>query len=374
MNQEIYEKFLEQDVMPALKVALDNLETDFQTQKEALKQEYINSFQDALRTINKIRNETKSKTGFLTSHLLRTRILNHHYSYPIISYDREWYGSKGISAGEMDVSFLYKHYEALWQELLRESRKYIQQFSEPDIESIMLRILNPFHKYVVELMRFSLLDSLETEEYLSLSKEGRFEIQSGEYFEPCDLIHMELKEKNRPQIINMIQQSNNQACCFQDFKDLDLSGIVSNGKDLRYSDFRSSHLNEINFNFCLLIGTKFKNSFMKQANLMGTMIHGACFDYADLTDANLQYSVAFTGKNKANAWKDTGFTGVSFRNSILHQADFTGATIMGGDFSGADLTGAIFDEAALYRTRFEKYQLNQCNFSSQQLEQMELIP
>lgn len=374
MNQEVYEKFLEQDVAPALTHALNNLEADFQKHKKELKQEYIHSFQDALRTISKIRNEKESKTGFLTSHLLRTRILNHHYSYPILSYDKEWYASQGISAGEMDVSYLYKHYEALWQELLRESRKYIQQFSEPDIESVMLKILDPFHKYVVELMRYSLLDFLETEEYQSLSKEDRFEIQSGEYFEPCDLIHMELTEKDKLQIENMIQKSNDQSCCFQDFKNIDLSGLATTGKDLRYTDFRNCHLDQITFTCSLLMGTKFKNSSMKQANLMASMIHDACFNHADLTNANLQYCVAFTGKNKANAWKDTGFTGVSFQNSILHQADFTGATILGGDFSGSDLTGAVFEDAVLYRSRFQKYQLNQCHFSSEQLEQMEPIP
>lgn len=374
MRQEVLEKFYEQDVMPALAQALENLETDFQKTKQDMKQEFIDCFRKICVTAERSRTISSSKTGFLSFHVLRTRILNHNYSYPAMSYDKEWYLNNGIMTGELDVSYYYNHYESLWKQLTRESRKYIQQFCEPDIETIMLKLFEPFHEYVVELMRFSLLEALETEEYEALKKESRFEIQSGEYFEPGDLIHIEQIEKNRYEILNTIIQTNDQSCCFQDYRNLDLATLTSEGKDFRYTDFRNCNLQDINFTNSLLMGTKFKNSFMRHANLMVSMIHDARFDYADLTDANLQYCVAFTGKNQANAWKSTGFTGVSFKNSCLNQANFTGATILGGDFEGADLTGAVFDKAVLNRSRFQKKQLNQCFFSPQQLEQIEIIP
>lgn len=374
MQQDVLERFYEQDVMPALAQTLEALEVDFQKTKQDLKQEFIRCFRSICSNTEQSRTLTSSKTGFLSFHLLRTRILHHDYTYPVISYDKEWYLNNGIRAGELDVSYYYKHYESLWIQLSRESNKYIQKFCEPDIETIMLNLLNPFHKYVVELMRFSLLEALDTEEYQALMKENRFEIQSGEYFEPGDLIHIEQKEKNRFEILNTILQTNDQSCCFQDYRNVDLAHLISEAKDFRYTDFRDSNLLEINFTNSLLMGTKFKNCSMKHANLMVSMIHDAHFDHADLTGANLQYCVAFTGKNQANEWKSTGFTGVSFRNSCLNHADFTGATILGGDFEGADLTGAIFDKAILYRSRFQKKQLNQCSITPQQLEQIELIP
>ncbi|MDR2022926.1 MAG: pentapeptide repeat-containing protein [Hungatella sp.] len=222
-------------------------------------------------------------------------------------------------------------------------------------------------------MRLSLLDAIETEEYLTLDKEDRFELQAGEYYELCDLIHIEQKEKNLLKIKKELQQSQGQACCFQDYRELDLNNLSCRSTDLRYADFRNSRLNGTDLSTGLLIGTKFKYCAMKGANLMTSMINDANFEKADLTEADLQYCVSFTGKNKANQWKQAGYTGVSFKDSCLAKANFTGATIIGGNFEGANLTGAIFAEAQLYRSRFTQKQLEQCDFSQEQLEQMVII-
>lgn len=372
MREQTLEQFYEKDAIPALDDALGHLEQEFQKTRLEQKKKFTDCFRGICTNTAQLRGE--SKTGFLIFHLMRTKILNHQYSYPVISYDKEWYANKEIMVGELDVSCYYKHYEDLWKRLSRESRKYIDQFCEPDIEQLMLKLLDPFHKYVVELMRYSLLDALETEEYMALRKEDHFEIQSGEYFEPGDLIHLEQESKDRFDVLTTIKQTNDQSCCFQDFKNLDLSNLISRQKDYRYTDFRNSDLQDIDFTNSLLIGTKFKNCSMKHANLMISMIHDACFDQADLTGSNLQYCTTFIGKNKANAWKNTGFTGTSFRHTCLAHTDFSGATIHGADFEGADLTGTVFEGATLYHSRFNKEQLNQCSFTSQQLEQIDLIP
>jgi uncharacterized protein YjbI with pentapeptide repeats len=181
----------------------------------------------------------------------------------------------------------------------------------------MLEQLEPFHKYVVELMRFSLLDVLETEEYQRIHKEDSFELQAGEYYELCDIIHIEQKKKNLLKIKKELEQSQGQSCCFHDFREIDLSGLSYRNRDLRYVDFRQSNLDRIKLSNSLLMGTKFKNCSMKGAVLMVSMIHDASFEKADLTGGDLQYCVAFNGKNKANQWKATGFTGISFKDSCL---------------------------------------------------------
>ena len=367
-------RFHEKDVFPSLEEALNDLEQDFQKNLHQMKKQHLKTFKSVCQNIAEYQDSGQGKVGFLIFHLLRTRILRHDYTYVAMTYDKDWYLNEGVPVGEADVSFIYKYYEELWKKLERESKKYIGQINGADIEGIMLKLLNPFHQYVTELMRCSLMDALETSEYKALDREKHFEIQTGEYFELCDLVYMEEQEKDDEERQSCLEQSQDQSCCFHDFRYLDLRGQSYSGRDLRYGDFRNSNMKEIHLRNCLLIGARFKNSCLREASLMVSMIHDACFEGADLTRAKLQYCVAFTGKNKANKWKSTGFTGVSFKNAILTEADLSGATIMGGDFEGADLRGAIFKDAVLYRSRFSKKQLEECEFSQEQLEQMKILP
>ncbi len=367
-------RFHEKDVFPSLEQALNDLEQDFQKNLCEMKKKYIECFKIICLNTAKIQENDQSRIGFLIFHLLRTRILSHDYTYAVMAYDKDWYLNEGVRVGEADFSFIYKHYEELWKKLERQSKKYIGQINGADIEGIMLKLLNPFHLYIAELMRCSLLEALETSEYEALDREKHFEIQTGEYFELCDLVHMEDKEKDLEERRQRLEQSKDQSCCFQDFRNLDLKGQSYCGRDLRYADFRKSSMEGIQLRNCLLIGARFKESDLRGASLMVSMIHDASFEKADLTRGKLQYCVAFTGKNHANEWKNTGFTGVSFKNAILKEADFSGATIMGGDFDGADLRGAIFKDAVLYRSRFNKKQLDECEFSQEQLEQIKLLP
>ncbi|WP_129599958.1 pentapeptide repeat-containing protein [Anaerophilus nitritogenes] len=366
-------KFYENDVKSVLDKILIDLEEDFQKNKDTLKKLYLDSFKEICTNIKELEKSTKGKTGFIIYTLLRTKILQHKYVYRVIVYDKDWYLNDGIRVGEMDVGFFYKYFEEMWQKLLKASKKYVLKISEIDVERIMLGHLDDFHKYLVELMRYSLIEAIETKEYLAIEKEDILEIQAGEYYEPCDIIHMEHKEKNYKKIKKWLKENERQSYCFQDFRGIDLRNLKYNNMDLRYTDFRDSHLDEVDLSISLLMGTKFKNSTMIGANLMLSMIHSANFEKVDMTGANLQYCVAFTGKNEANQWKKTGFTEVSFKDSILKKANFTEATIIEGNFLGADLTDAIFEQARLYRSKFSKDQLKKVKFTKEQLEQIEII-
>jgi hypothetical protein len=384
MREELLEKFENEDVKPVLNQTLIHLEEDFQRNKATYKKIFLEGFKDICERIKEVNTNvevkveeevetTQKKIGFMIYTLLRTRILDHKYVYKVIIYDKEWYLKDGIGVGELDVTLFYKHFEKMWQKLLKASKKYVLKISVLDVERIMLKHLDDFHKYVVELMRYSLIDAIETEEYMSIEKEDIFEIQAGEYYEPCDIIYMEHKEKNYKKIKKWLEKKERQSYCLQDFREIDLTNRDYTRIDLRYTDLRDSQLDGLNLTTSLLIGTKFKNSSMVGANLMVSMIHGANFEKADMTKADLQYCVAFTGKNEANQWKKTGFTEVSFKDSILKNANFTGATIIEGNFLGADLTNALFKEAKLYRSKFSKDQLKTVNFTKEQLEQIEII-
>lgn len=162
MKREALDQFYENDVKPLLKECVDNLEADFQINKKDLKDEFIASFKEICKEIKKVEVTTGLKTGFIMYNLLRTRILQHQYKYIVVVYDKEWYLKDGVKVGELDVSFFYKHFDTLWQRLLNESRKYVMKISIVDVEKIVFDQLDYFHKYVVEMMRYSIIDAVET--------------------------------------------------------------------------------------------------------------------------------------------------------------------------------------------------------------------
>ncbi|MCL2337339.1 MAG: pentapeptide repeat-containing protein [Firmicutes bacterium] len=362
------EKFKQNDVQPALEQALDNLEHGFQQNKDQLKQAFLDTFkQICIKT-----GRSQQITGYLIYHLLLTNMLQRNYTYAVVAYGPEGYYKEGVQVGEQDCSFIYRYYQTMWQQLDKIYRQYILKIFEPDLEKIMLAQLIYFHQYVVQLMRYSLLDALETEEYQAIAKADQFHIQTGPYFEPCAVIHSEAKRKEPLKIIRQLQQ--NRTHNLQDLRDLDLSNLHCPQTDLRYADLRHSRLEQTNLINSILTGAKCKNCAMPRVNLMVAMLNDANFDQADLTEAKLQYSVAYTGKSRASLRQQAGYTGASFRDSNLTGANLTGAVIMGADFTGADLTGAIFTDTDLYRSRFTEKQLAQTRFTPEQLKQIESVP
>lgn len=106
------------------------------------------------------------------------------------------------------------------------------------------------------------------------------------------------------------------------------------------------------------------------ASLNGADLTGALFDDNEVG------SVTFEGANLAGAsfrgvsftpnyYTDISFTQyslpLSFKDSSLVGADFTGAHLRGVDFSGADLTDAIFSEATLALGIPERFRTDFCS-------------
>jgi uncharacterized protein YjbI with pentapeptide repeats len=371
MLMNAMEKFYEKDVAPVLKEILVELEEAFQEEKQELRKGFVESFKKACQEIQD--NLPDTEVGFIMYNLLRTKVLQHEYTYSIIVYDEEWYMKEGIKIGEIDVSFAFKYFEKFWQALLSRFRKYVLQITIVDVEHCLLQYLEPFHQYVLELMRYSLLEIVETKEYKALNKAPMFRIEAGEFYEPCDTIHIEEKEKNSLKIQKWLEKNERKAYWFQDFTGLDFSKRHYTNIDLSYADLRESILQEIDLSVSVLMGTKFKKSNLAKANLTLSMLHNATFEEANLEGANLSYCVSFIGKNETTNWKTVGFTGTSFKGSNLKDALFKGATLSGVDFTGAILENTDFEEATLYRSQFTKSQLKEVKLSKEQLAQIKIV-
>ena len=373
MGKEVLEKFYEKEVTPLLQEILQQLEEEFQQHKDELKVGFLESFETICQQIKMIQEREHMPIGFMMYNLLRTRLLQRKYTYSVRVYDEEWYLKEGISVGDWDVSFFYQYVELFWQRLLKQAQKYVMKISVLDVERIVLNELEDFHDYVVELMRYSIIDAVELETYLALEKANIFRIQAGEFYEPCRAVHIEKIEKNELKLKNWLKKNERKSYCFEDFTHLNLSDFQCTNMDLRYTDFRGSTLESVSLRGSVLVGAKFKSCQMKEADLVACMLQNATFQQADLAGANFSFCVAFTGKSEATPWKKIGFTGTSFKDSRLQGAHFKGATLCGVDFTGADLTDADFEEAQLYSSRFTRKQLEVCHLTAKQLEQIKIL-
>lgn len=366
----ILDEFYEKEVEPRLEQIKEELEQDFHVHHLEWIEQLKPKFEAICCVAKNIQEKNHISIGYLMFHVLRTRLMEHDYRYQVVIYGEEFYAKEGFFVGDIDVSFIYQYYEKLWQVLLTEYKKYIGKITPMDIEQIMLRLLDEFHTYVVELLRCGLLDFLETTSYLMLEKASDFHIESGELMEPGNVIHMEQKEKSILKVLKWLDQKKEDAYCFSDFRGLHFQDVKFQGLDLRYVDFRESNLEGSHFSVCMFCGTKFRDCNMKRANLMISVIAGADFTRADLTGANLENCVSYTGKKILNNWKKVGYTHTSFRESNLTNTNFRGAVLHGVDFRESILTGADFTGASLFGSKFSKSSLAQCNLPEGQLEQI----
>ncbi|SFR57740.1 Pentapeptide repeat-containing protein [Anaeromicropila populeti] len=373
MRAEFLEQFYEKEVRPRLGEYMQRAEQAFQENKEALREQFVIKFRKICCHIQTIQKGSQWKSGFMQFHLFRSRVLQHDYRYHVMLYGREWYEKDGIPVTDWDAGFFFQYFEALWKELQNEYRKYMGKLTEPDVEIMMLRLLDHFHTYVVELLRYSILDAIETEEYLGLDRGDFFQIRAGEFYEPGQLIHKEQEEKNIFKILRWLEKEEKQAYCFEDFRGLDFSRVDLARRDLRYTDFRKCMLRETNFSLGVLLGAKFRDADLRRADLKISMVAGADFARADLTGAEFQHCVSYAGKKPFNEWKKAGFTETSFRECNLTCTNFEGALLQGVDFSGAMLKETSFRGAHLFQSRFTKDAVENCCFTEQQLEQILVI-
>jgi uncharacterized protein YjbI with pentapeptide repeats len=362
MKADKEEAFYKHTVIPRREETHALLEEDFQAHKDEWAELFVSSVKGVAGLIGR---SGPPKAGFLVYCLLRTDILAKKYVYRIHLYDSAYILRPETVLGEFDVSHIYKHYDRMEAQLKREYMGYIT-IAEPEVETILLDELGLFQKYAVETMRLGLLDLLETGEYKGIPKEDRFEIHCGEYFEPCYIIHSEIKNKDYDELIKRLERREKDAYAERDFTGLQYEDGDMQNLDLRYADFRNGNLCRTDLSLGLLIGAKFKGCLMEGAMLTASDISDANFEGAKMAGANFTCVVSLLGKPTGSEWKAVGFTGTNFKNSDLRDADFRGAVLIGADFRGASLKGADFSDAEIYRSVIDTKAFEEADFTEAQ--------
>lgn len=225
------------------------------------KQQFLHSFKETMKNALIIQKEDFLDATYCILQLRRVEIVQHRYLYHVTFYDDNWYLYDGIEVGCISFGFLYEYFEKMWQQLSERKKSYIGMITDADIKYIMMDKVQDFHELAVDFMRKCLIDLLEIPEYQELEKLPRFCIQSGEFYDLCDYIHIECKDKDYDALRKWLSKEEQGECYwFEDFRQIELNEMQLEGIDLRYADFRGSTLNSVVFRRCYLKGTKFRES------------------------------------------------------------------------------------------------------------------
>ncbi len=369
MLENIPEHFLETCFVPTLDETLDKLENDFQNNFEKYKLEFIENFKEFCKIVKEEYPELQ--IAYISYNLMLTNILNHKYKYNIYIYDSNWYlgEQKDIQILQYNVTFIYKYFEEMWLKLLKERKKYIFKINDTDVNNLMLKIINKFHYYIVSLMRNSIVDLTETEEFIKLNKYDEFNIHTGKFYDEFDVIYRENKEKNIIKIkkeINKLEKYTN-----KDLKDLELVDIDFSVYDLRGTDFRNSKIINSNLSYKMLAGVKFKNCEITNTSFESSFLSEVNFENANLTGNKLTAIYIYKGKN--NKLLDIGFLSANFNNTNLTNVDFTGSILENIDFTTSILDNTIFENCKLKNCKFTRKQMELINLTEQQKKQIEVV-
>ena len=312
----------------------------------------------------------EQKAHYITFHIMRQDVLEGVCQYHLILYDESWYLKKGREIGVLDSHVIYDYYNTFYKQLLLQSNAYRCVFSIPELEMFAMKQIGVFHSHFVEILRYAMNGLTESDAYYQLKKADHLEIQSGEYYEPCDKLYQQETEIDYGKWKRQFLKQQNNHFCFADLRGIELKGVCANGADLRYADIRKSDLQYIDLRGSDLQGARFQKSNLKQSNFKQTILNYACFDAADLQGACFDYAVTELNTIIFMMKFHSAYCYTSFKDCCLKNASFQNAVLKYADFRGADMTNVDFTNAVLEKCIFSKKQLNEMNLTKQQKNQI----
>lgn len=286
--------------------------------------------------------------------MLRTNIAAGHYAAEVLVYGGEhFFDADSMTAGEIDISPVFRSYEELGKRILKECRKYPLKASVYDARAYMLSLCADFYKTVTYTLRKNIYEWKETEEFRAVPFSRDFEINCGEYAAYTETVYIRRRSKDAEEERKWLASGEN--CCFADFTGLDLAGGVYKKTDLRYSDFSGGILKGCSFRYCQL-----DFSYLRGVSAQGAVFGACTLNGTDFTGADLRGAVFDDVDNNAFYEVDKPLLFMEYRlsfcNADLRGARFSGTYLANVDFTGADLTGARLDEPGLASARLTREQ------------------
>lgn len=292
--------------------------------------------------------------AYMVCTILRTNILEGDYICPIMVYDSGFYMSKGCKVGEIDFTSIYKFYEECHDNGLKNFRRYSRALNEADIKAISMGNLGKFNDFVEKVIRYSIYEITELEEYQKISKDEKFYMIAGEYFEFTTVVYNENKNKNYFELKEQLEstEAENLALVAEDFRELELEKMILSSKTFLYCDFNYSKISQIVYSFNILIGTRFTNS-----NLEKVVFHKCNLSEADFRNSKIQDCI-FTEclmilEHEAVRYVEANLSNCFFENTKLINCLIEGADFRNSNLENLEIISTVFQNCVFSKTHKE---------------------
>ena len=326
-------------------------EASFTTHKRSWSTAFTENFKSVCADIAKAQaGSTISAISCLEYTMLYTNFINQRYVAEVWAYDdKQYLDKKQKIVGEYDTSFLFVHFEELWDKLLAHRKRYFRMVSPKDVTSFMLQVMPNFYSYLANIAKYAIPDCIDEKPLTNIAKNDIFKVRIGDYMAQSRSVFTLNKTRNTNvnELVYWFSERSRTEYNFQDFSDLDFSSRDFSNTVFRYVQFLRAILNNTNLESCSLTGASFRGAQLENCNLNDSAIYEADFSYASMKNASFLNVRGKAGLLKENEWQQPGFLPVSFRNADLTCANFKWADLSGADFTGACLANTNFSCAVL---------------------------
>lgn len=367
--------FNENYARPQINEKLFALDEYFHTNKDSLRQAFVESVREICLNIRDKQNKgEKGKIGFITYSMLRTALAEGKHTVLIEALNKDWFLDFEECQAEYDASWAFDFLDEAIKEFKNLIKPYMGNIVASDVDRIGLLEAAKFNQYIISLARYSMPEVILLKEFDEIDKEDELEIRVGEFRDMSEIVYKEdIREKDPVKIKEWLGEKLENEYSYEVFKNLDLSGGDYKCIDFKYTEFRNSNLSNSKFEDCVLVGTKFCGSNLIGTDFSKSFIHDANFSNCKLKGSVFYKAEGASGLIDRTCWEMPGFIGVNFCGADLEGVDFEAADLEGAVFIDANLKGVNFLGANLKYAVFLERDLRELDLDERQIKSIRLV-
>ncbi len=191
-REEALEHFIENYVKVKSVEKQKKLDDYYEKNKDELSLEFIESFKQLCHKIKEIHAiGEKGKIAYIVCSMLRTNIICGVYKFVLEAFNEAWYFDKNECQVEYDAGWAFGFLDEFEEELLDNSKFYINKIAKPDIERLKLKEAVFYKERIERLARYAMPKAAMTQEFRDIQKENVLEVRVGEYKSLSNLVYKE---------------------------------------------------------------------------------------------------------------------------------------------------------------------------------------
>ncbi|WP_342435552.1 hypothetical protein NSS79_17985 [Paenibacillus sp. FSL L8-0436] len=175
---EIWNHFIEEDVLPQRNEQIKSLHTYYVQHKKQIIAQLVPLFDQFCEKVRLQQQEGQlMKCAYLHLSLLRTSLNEGKPVYMLEASDRDTQSKVQLTPFHYDAGWIYRFADAWDQACEEKRRRYINRIHRHSFEVWKARQLYPFHIYMVHAVRYAMDTIRQLVSFQSLEKDSTFEVR-----------------------------------------------------------------------------------------------------------------------------------------------------------------------------------------------------